>query len=313
VALLDVISMPRITQENVNDVIETHVKDLELVQLVELLHVCSKQRRVVISRKSTSLISQQIQHLQAAKLNGPQIGKIMYSMKQFSSSENCVRQLLLALTDKIDKNEEILSSHTVANMLHGLCGMDSKYWEVRHYLKVLTKKLLKNTQPFKYFEVSSAMFGLRRMSSDHQEVQDVVSVLARKIEASREMFNSQVVSNCLYGMQNMSSQHEAVRYLLSVIGHKIEVTGLQGGECMNAQGVGNALYGLRGMSSNRLEVRRLLKALAPKVAGCEQVPLAMSYFGSLNNITIINATSSNNCLFCECLLLPPAPHSTSSR
>ena len=141
------------------------------------------------------------------------------------------------------------------------------------------------------------MFGLRRMSSDHQEVQDVVSVLARKIEASREMFNSQVVSNCLYGMQNMSSQHEAVRYLLSVIGHKIEVTGLQGGECMNAQGVGNALYGLRGMSSNRLEVRRLLKALAPKVAGCEQVPLAMSYFGSLNNITIINATSSNNCLF----------------
>jgi hypothetical protein len=64
---------------------------------------------------------------------------------------------------------------------------------------------------------------------------------------------------------------------------------------MNAQGVGNALYGLRGMSSNRLEVRRLLKALAPKVAGCEQVPLAMSYFGSLNNITIIDYVTLFQC------------------
>ena len=296
-ALSNLLAAPRLAKDDVNKVIRTFWQNFNLSQIVKLLHACSRERSGLITKKNVLRIKDQIEKLgPAAKLSGAQIGKVMYSMRQFTCQNYAARLLLSALCVKIGENKEKLSSHTLASMVYGINNMESKHPEIRQYLIILTTKMLRSRDTFKYFEVSSALYGLRYMDSEYKEVQEVLSVLARKIESSRDTFNSQTISNCLYGMQSMSSKHEPVRYLLSVIRYKIEHCNISSGESMNAQAVGNALYGLQGMSSDRLEVRRLLTALRPKIEACEQVCVVLLCLCSYRTLLLCVGTCFSSLL-----------------
>ena len=272
VVLSELINIPRISSADVNKIVQTYSAEMEMVEIVSLIFSISKHKNVVLSKKNIRLLAKRMKSIRPhSMLQGPQIGKIMYGMKNFSSADLGTREMLLETSKMIDDCEEELSGQTIANMMYGLCGMKASHSEVRFYLRVLAKKFTQNVEPLKYFEIGSAMYGMRNMDSSYKEVQDVLYMFGRKIESSHDMFTSQVISNCLYGMKLMSCKHDAVKYMVSVIRYKIETSKIDKNEGMNAQCVGNALYGLQNMSSESLEVKRLLCALAPKISECTQV------------------------------------------
>jgi hypothetical protein len=68
------------------------------------------------------------------------------SLKGFSSEDEEVRELLHALKDLVDENEN-MNAQAVGNVLYGMGNMTDDHPEVREMLHVIGRKLSLSTMP----------------------------------------------------------------------------------------------------------------------------------------------------------------------
>ena len=207
----------------------------------------------------------------------------MFHMKLYSITDSYIRELLVELTSRINKDHIKLSSQSVGNILNGLKNMSGNEHEVRGMLRVLVPKIKDCKEILSAQEVGLAISGLQNMSSDVKEVREILQQLIPKIRECR-YFDCQAIGNSLYSMKNMDSDVEEVRGILRELVPKIRGTiiiiiiiiitniiiiiiikDVKDCSQITSQEVGNSLYGLQNMSSDVKEVREILQHLIPKI------------------------------------------------
>jgi hypothetical protein len=151
------------------------------------------------------------------------VGNALYGMKNMSSEEQIVRDLLVALLPKIklcaDTGPKLRAIHC-GNALYGLQTMCSRYKEVRAVVAQLAPMVEACEEQFRGQEIGNALYGMRYMNSTRPEVRALLSALAPKIRGSLPL-NRQEIGNALYGLQSMRTEHREVRVVLSALAGKV--------------------------------------------------------------------------------------------
>jgi hypothetical protein len=278
--LLEIVRDRGIDPQRLHMCLETFLDRMDCVNLATLLFHTGK-KRFLLAPMHVKMIADRMKFLNE-ELRAREASNALYGLKCLSSEIPEVRELVLALANKISLSSSAFVAQAVGNALYGLQMMTSEYEEVRFLLLVLSGKVSKCSDLLEAQNVGNALYGLRGMTSDCKEVRTIISALTLKVASAKEDLNGQAVGNSLYGLQNMSSKEYEVRNLLTVLAAKV----IQTWEELKAQEVGNALYGLKRMSSDVSEVRSLIAALVPKIASSPELldaqAIGNSFYGLQN-------------------------------
>jgi hypothetical protein len=278
--LLEILRERVVDPQRLDLVIETHTERMDCVNLATLLFHTGK-KRLMLSPPCIKRIAARMNMLKE-ELRSREASNALYGLKCMCSEVPEVRQLVLALANKVANSSSEFVAQAVGNALYGCQMMTSDHEEVRYLLLVLSNKVTNCTEPLEAQNIGNALYGLRGMNSDHKEVRSIVSALTPKIATAREELNGQALGNSLYGLQSMSSREPEVRYLLAVLATKVTHTW----EELKAQEVGNALYGLKRMSTDVPEVRILISALIAKISTSMEIldaqAIGNSFYGMQN-------------------------------
>lgn len=170
-----------------------------------------------------------------------------------------LRQLVAALTTKVQQCSEQLSAHQIGNAVYGLQRLgDSR--EVRELVAALTPKVQQSGYEMTAQAVGNALCGLRGLG-DSDEMRQLVTALIPKIHHCREKLSSVQLGNVLYTLQSLRDSQE-IRQLVAALTPK-----MQQKSTLSTLDVGNVLCVLRRLGPSP-ELRQLLAALAPKVLAC---------------------------------------------
>eukprot|EP01035_Chromulina_nebulosa_P019455 gene19455-25337_t len=292
--LLDILRGRIIDPNRLSLIVDANIERMDCVNLATLLFHTGKKRLLL-----TPLFIKRIAarfNILKEELRAREASNSLYGLKCMSSESPEVRQLILALANKISTSSTDLVAQAVGNALYGCQMMTSDHEEVRYLLQVLANKVAQCVEPLEAQNVGNALYGLRGMNSDAKEVRQLLAALTPKVATAKEDLNGQALGNSLYGLQGMSAKEIEVRNLLSVLSDKINHCW----EDLKAQEVGNALYGLKRMSSDVPELRMLIDALVPKIAASPEIldaqAIGNSFYGMQNmksdNKTVLSLLST---------------------
>eukprot|EP01038_Epipyxis_sp_PR26KG_P009210 gene9210-12421_t len=283
--LLEILKERVIDPHKLDVAIENYVDRMDCVNVATLLFHTGK-KRMLLAPSYIRRISDRLNSLRE-ELRAREASNALYGLKCMSSEIIEVRELILAVANKVASSSTEFVAQAVGNALYGCQMMTSDHEEVRYLLHVLAGKVGQCTELLEAQNVGNALYGMRGMNSDCKEVRALISALTPKIATAREDLNGQALGNSLYGLQSMSSKEPEVRALLSVLATKVSRTW----EELKAQEVGNALYGLKRMSTDVPEFRVLLAALTPKIQSSPEILDAQAIGNSLYGFQNM---SSNN-------------------
>eukprot|EP00595_Chromulina_sp_UTEXLB2642_P003177 CAMPEP_0196766830 /NCGR_PEP_ID=MMETSP1095-20130614/31016_1 /TAXON_ID=96789 ORGANISM="Chromulina nebulosa, Strain UTEXLB2642" /NCGR_SAMPLE_ID=MMETSP1095 /ASSEMBLY_ACC=CAM_ASM_000446 /LENGTH=1338 /DNA_ID=CAMNT_0042131159 /DNA_START=514 /DNA_END=4530 /DNA_ORIENTATION=- len=292
--LLDILRGRIIDPNRLSLIVDANIERMDCVNLATLLFHTGK-KRLLLTPLFIKRIAARFNTLKE-ELRAREASNSLYGLKCMSSESPEVRQLILALANKISSSSTDLVAQAVGNALYGCQMMTSDHEEVRYLLQVLANKVSQCVEPLEAQNVGNALYGLRGMNSDAKEVRQLLAALTPKVATAKEDLNGQALGNSLYGLQGMSAKEIEVRNLLSVLSDKINHCW----EDLKAQEVGNALYGLKRMSSDVPELRMLIDALVPKIAASPEIldaqAIGNSFYGMQNmksdNKTVLSLLST---------------------
>ena len=105
----------------------------------------------------------------------------------------------------------------ISRCLKGLKGLNSYIYGVKEIIEALTDKINTSDAVLDAQAIGNALYGLQNMDSSSERVKDLLKALADKINKSHYELNSQSIGNALYGLQNMDSSSERVKDLIKAI------------------------------------------------------------------------------------------------
>jgi len=108
----------------------------------------------------------------------------------------------------------ILNAQEIGSALYGLQKMDARSEEVKDLLKALTTKINNPDVTLNAQAIGNALYGLQKMDARSEEVKDLLKALTIKINGSGAILNAQAIGNALYGLQKMDARSDEVKDLL---------------------------------------------------------------------------------------------------
>lgn len=153
------------------------------------------------------------------------VGNLFYGLHSMSSTHPECRQLLLAVSNKIERcsDDVALSGQAIGNALYGCQGMDCIHVEVRQLISALTKLMSsqKNKGRVKLTgqEIGNALYGLQHMSNTTDEVASLLAALVdclppTELSTCVDQMNFSDVGMALFGLHDMTVKNEVLDKLL---------------------------------------------------------------------------------------------------
>eukprot|EP01041_Mallomonas_annulata_P005699 gene5699-11491_t len=183
-------------------------KDMEMNTLLSFLVGKLQDPKTRFNAKQFSMAISLTQLIQTStcELTIQDFSSAFYGLQLMSGDSLAVRQLLSALSHKLEVNSSNveLTDKSVGMILYGLQGMSAEYKEVRNLLRILTTKILCSRFEFKGRSLGMALYGLQGMSSEFEEVKLLLKSLHEKMGSDMTLtLDGQAAGNALYGISNM--------------------------------------------------------------------------------------------------------------
>ena len=166
------------------ELLSTKRVNLSIVNVVTILHRGAKLRltlpdHIVRFLRETLNEEHCLQNFKAQD-----IGTALYGLQRLGDSKE-VRQLIVALTPKVQRCQDELKSQEVGNALYGLQRLgDSK--ETRQLVAALTPKVQQCREELNSQAVGNALYGLQRMGDLH-EVLQLLAALTATVQQCRDI------------------------------------------------------------------------------------------------------------------------------
>jgi hypothetical protein len=120
--------------------------------------------------KFVEAVTQKIIECNHGALHEAPIVNAFRGMRHMRSEEEYVRELLTAVTERIEKSDLQWNSYIIGNSLYSMKNMSCSHKEVRRAMRVYGQKISSSDSHLENVSVANALLGFRRMKAVHPEV-----------------------------------------------------------------------------------------------------------------------------------------------
>jgi hypothetical protein len=191
----------------------------------------------------------------------PNVSKALFGLQRLGNTLE-MRELISALTPKVEQCQEKLKAKEVSDSLYGLQSVGDSP-ESRRLVAALAKLVEESKAELNAEEIGCALFGLQSLGNSPETLQ-LVQAMTRKVKACRKKFLGYQIANALYGLQRLGDSKEALA-LLAALTPKLAHS-----DDLSEKSVGNSIFGLQNFSADSKEMCGMLVALTEKVSKCRE-------------------------------------------
>jgi hypothetical protein len=202
-------------------------------------------------------------------LTAQAVGNALFGFKRMNSDHEEVRQMLVALTPKIDSCFHTLSVQNIDNAFFGMQSLSSDWPEVRALLSALRDKL--GTRQLDSHALGSVFFGLQRMECKHEEVRRLLIALEAALPVPRSDGTGQLqavsFAMAFSGLRLMHDGTAEVDQLLQKV-HALIVTC---DEDFSISSLVNIVFGMQSMEARSDSAKGMLTFVSSRLASLGRV------------------------------------------